>query len=249
MTAFAAQRYQAAQPRSPVDHGRGGLSRESWPRRAHGLRSPGTETARRRANWSRNWAGPTVPPPFRSTCASRTPWRPFTMPCGRPSAGCTRPCTPPAPHRHALHQQSRPVPVRAHRGDRSFRCIAISCITRCRELRAPREAAICLANAGYPPLCEEGRAVFELPRPLSDRSFAALLRKKGAMAFVPTWWLWIDRRWHVPRIDGRGDFDESFIEATKRSVALGRLGHASEIAQAVAFLASRRSQRSSPARP
>jgi NAD(P)-dependent dehydrogenase (short-subunit alcohol dehydrogenase family) len=36
----------------------------------------------------------------------------------------------------------------------------------------------------------------------------------------------------------RRDFDERFIEATKKSVALGRLGTAAEIAQTVDFLAS-----------
>ncbi|TXL75163.1 SDR family oxidoreductase [Vineibacter terrae] len=36
----------------------------------------------------------------------------------------------------------------------------------------------------------------------------------------------------------KGDFDERFIEATKKAVALGRLGTAAEIAQTVDFLAS-----------
>ena len=36
----------------------------------------------------------------------------------------------------------------------------------------------------------------------------------------------------------KGDFDEKFIDSTKRAVALGRLGTAVEIANAVDFLAS-----------
>ena len=37
-----------------------------------------------------------------------------------------------------------------------------------------------------------------------------------------------------------GAFDERFLEATRRNVALGRLGTAEEIAEAVVFLASPR---------
>ena len=40
------------------------------------------------------------------------------------------------------------------------------------------------------------------------------------------------------KLVAQGDFDERFIESTKRTVALGRFGTASEIANAVDFLAS-----------
>lgn len=105
-------------------------------------------------------------------------------------------------------------------------------------LRATRGAAICLGTPAIRRYAKKD-VLSSAPKAALEsvvRGIASEEGRHGIRANMVAVGLIDDGMFH--ELMARGDFDEGFIEATKRAVALGRMGKASEIAQAVAFLAS-----------
>lgn len=106
------------------------------------------------------------------------------------------------------------------------------------DLRASRGVAICLGTPAIRRYAKKD-VLSSAPKAALEsvvRGIAAEEGRHGIRANMVGVGLIDDGMFH--ELMARGDFDEGFIEATKRAVALGRLGKASEIAQTVAFLAS-----------
>lgn len=105
-------------------------------------------------------------------------------------------------------------------------------------LRATRGVAICLGTPAMRRYAKKD-VLSSAPKAALEsviKGIAAEEGRHGIRANMVGVGMIDDGMFHA--LTGSGDFDERFIEATKKSVALGRLGTAAEIAHAVDFLAS-----------